>query len=147
MSLKLLIVDDEQEIREMLSRHFRLLGISNSTASNGKEALNYLASNSVDIVISDIRMPEMDGVELCRQLRKDFPLVRIILMTGQVNLESALACLRQGVDDCLFKPFEDLKLLEEAVDRSKSILDRWKKVLNKLAATNQMDSNQIKCDV
>jgi CheY-like chemotaxis protein len=147
MPLRLLIVDDEQEICQMLSRHFRLLGMNISTAANGKDALQHLASNSVDIVLSDIRMPEMDGVELCRQLRKDYPLVRIILMTGQVNLESALACLRQGVDDCLFKPFEDLSLLEDAVDRSKGILDRWKMVLNKLAATNQIESNQTKSGV
>lgn len=147
MPLRLLIVDDEQEICQMLSRHFRLLGITTATAGNGREALTYLASNTVDIVLSDIRMPEMDGVELCRQLRKDFPLIRIILMTGQVNLESALACLRQGVDDCLFKPFEDLKLLEEAVERSKNILDRWKIVLNKLAITNQTDPSQVKGDL
>ena len=133
MSVTLLIVDDEPEICEALSRHFTLLGYQTFTANDGHEALKAFTNRKIDVVLSDIAMPGMDGTELCRSVRKDFPMTRIVMMTGHVTLENALACLRRGADDCLFKPFVDFKELEEAVQRSVRILQRWARVLAHLA--------------
>ena len=132
--MNLLIVDDEREIREMLARHFSFLGHAVRTAENGREAFDLMSQAKTDIVISDIRMPELDGAELCRRIRRDYPTTRVIVITGQVTLDNAMTCLRQGADACLFKPIEDLGELEEAVERSAATITRWKAVLAKLAS-------------
>lgn len=132
MNVHILIVDDEEEIREMLSRHFRYLGYSVSTAGNGKEALEELSKTKIDIVISDISMPEMDGVALLRIMRTDYPTIRPIMITGYVTLENALSCLRYGAETCVFKPLEDLSELEEAVTQVVRRIQRWHKILGDL---------------
>lgn len=132
MPVNLLVVDDEEEIREMLSRHFRFLGYDVDTAVNGKDALSKMAERKTDIVISDIRMPVMDGPELCRHIRADFPMTRVIMITGYVTLENALACIRRGADTCVFKPLEDMTELEEAVTRSVSMIKTWMSKLSEL---------------
>ncbi|MCI5064832.1 response regulator [bacterium] len=133
MKIQLLVVDDEEEIREMLARHFRYLGYSVDTAENGQDALSKLEETKTDIVISDIMMPVMDGPDLCRKIRKDFSMTRVIMITGNVTLSNALTCLRLGADHCVFKPLEDLSELEVAVKRSEETILRWTDILNKLS--------------
>lgn len=137
MAINLLIVDDEEEIREMLSRHFRYLGYDVETAENGAAALKIMSKRKTDIVISDIRMPVMDGSELCSRIRKDYPMTRVIMITGYVTLENALSCMRRGADSCLFKPFEDITELEKAVERSVETVQFWINTLNELAGHNR----------
>lgn len=132
MKINLLIVDDEQDICEMLSRHFRYLGFNVQTASNGKEALDLMAVNKIDIVISDIVMPVMDGAELCARIRADYPLTHVIMITGHVTLDNVMACMRRGADLCVFKPLHDLKELEEAVNRAVEAINRWINILTEL---------------
>lgn len=132
MNVHLLVVDDEEEIREMLSRHFRFLGYDVETAGNGQEALQSMSTRKTDIVISDIRMPVMDGPELCLRIRRDYPMTRVIMITGQVTLENALACLRRGADHCVFKPLQDMQELEAAVERSATTLRNWIDILARL---------------
>lgn len=133
-SAQLLVVDDERDILEMISRHFRYKGYPVETAENGRVALDILGQRKVDILISDIMMPVMSGVELLRHLRQDYPMIRPIMMTGYVTLENALACIRYGADACVFKPFEDMGLLETAVLEAESKLKYWMKILKELRA-------------
>lgn len=126
MAKKLLIVDDEVEIREMLSRHFEFIGYKTSTAGNGQEALEYLDEHKVDIVITDIMMPVMDGVTLLKNIRKEYPMVQVIMITGYVSLDIALSCMRAQANTCVFKPLEDLKELEEAVEKASKTIEMWK---------------------
>ncbi len=132
MKGRLLIVDDESEIREMLSRNFRMLGYEVQTAVNGIEALGLLAGTRTDVVVSDIRMPEMDGVSLLREIRRQYPMIRVIMITGHVTLENALACMRNQADTCVFKPLGDLSELEEAVETAMAALARWNRQLRML---------------
>lgn len=132
MNPTLLIVDDEEEIREMLSRHFRYLGFEVDLASNGREALAKLANKKVDILISDIMMPEMNGVELLRQVRTDYPMLRPIMITGHVTLDNALACIRYGADSCIFKPLTDMTILEKAVNDATQKKKYWMNILKEL---------------
>jgi DNA-binding NtrC family response regulator len=132
MKGSLLIVDDEEEIREMLARNFRFKGYEVVLASNGKEALDALSSRRFDVMISDIMMPEMNGVELLRKCRDDYPLVRSIMMTGYVLLENALSCMRYGADYCVFKPFANLSELDKAVEDSIAKNKYWMNVLKEL---------------
>ncbi len=136
MKARLLIVDDEPEICEMLSRHFRYLGFHVDTASDGIEALEKLAKARTEVVISDIVMPQMDGVELLRTIQQQYPMIHTIMITGYVTLENALACLRHGADTCVFKPLEDLTELEEAVEFAVGRLKRWHEKLRMLQAMN-----------
>lgn len=132
MAAQLLVVDDERNIREMLSRHYRLKEHEVAVAANGKEALEYLSRHRVDLVISDIRMPEMDGVELLRRIRVEYPMTRVLIITGYVTLENALACMRKGADNCVFKPLSDLEELDDAVEMSLQMLRNWKNKLREL---------------
>ena len=136
MNARLLIVDDEIEICEMLSRHFRYLGFHVETASDGIEALEKLAKARTEVIISDIVMPQMDGVELLRTIRQQYPMIHTIMITGYVTLENALACMRHGADTCVFKPLEDLTELEEAVEFAVGRLKRWHEKLRMLQAMN-----------
>ena len=126
----LLVVDDEQEIRDALSRHFRFLGYEVMTASNGVEALEILAHETVAIIISDIMMPVMDGVELLRVVRKEYPMVRLIIITGYVTQENVLACMRHDADTCIFKPWPDMTELEDAVRAAFDRINLWKRKLH-----------------
>ena len=132
MKVHILIVDDEEEIREMLSRHFRFLGYCVSTAANGVDALKIMDMQKTDVVISDIKMPVMDGTELCARIRSEFPLTRVIMITGYVTLDNAMTCLRRGADTCVFKPFEDLSDLDHAVNSAVGTLQSWVRILSKL---------------
>jgi CheY-like chemotaxis protein len=133
---RLLIVDDEPEICEMLSRHFRYIGFHVDTASDGIEALEKLAKARTEVIISDIVMPQMDGVELLRTIQQQYPMIHTIMITGYVTLENALACMRHGADTCVFKPLEDLTELEEAVEFAVGRLKRWHEKLRMLQAMN-----------
>lgn len=132
MGTTILVVDDEQEIRSMLDRHFRLHDYQVLTAENGAEALELLSTNRVDVVVSDIKMPVMDGVQLLRELRESYPMIRPIMITGYVTLANALSCLRFGASTCLFKPLEDLDQLDRAVEDAIAHTERWTRVLREL---------------
>ena len=132
MKARILIVDDEKEIREMLSRHFKFLDYDVFTAENGKHAIEVLNSERVEIVISDIKMPVMDGIELLRQIRTQFPMIHSIIITGYVTMENLLAALRHGADTCVFKPFSDMLELEKAVEQAVEHLNTWQRKLKEL---------------
>lgn len=136
MKVRLLIVDNEPEIRDMLSRHFRYLGFKVDVASDGVEALEKLTEDRTEVIISDIVMPRMDGVELLKIVRNEYPMIHTIMITGYVTLENALACMRYGADTCIFKPLEDLTELEEAVEVAVRWLKRWQEKLKTLQTMN-----------
>lgn len=122
----ILVVDDEEPIRKMVSRHFRFLGYDViDSASNGKEALDILARQRVEVVISDIQMPVMNGLDLLRTIRREYPMVHVIIITGYVTIDNLLAALKLGADTCVFKPIKEMKELEKAVDSAVSSLRVW----------------------
>lgn len=139
MSINLLIVDDEEEIREMLARHFTLLDYNVETACHGKEAISILERKRVDIIITDLLMPEMSGIELLEYLKEEAPMVHAIAITGYVTLENALSCMRLGADTIVFKPLEDLTELEEAVKAAENKMKVWQSKLRELRGMRNAD--------
>lgn len=139
MTKKLLIVDDEFEIRDMLSRHFEFLGYNTATASNGKEAMDYLDENKVDIIITDIIMPVMDGVTLLKTIRKEFPMIQVIMITGYISLDIALSCMRAQACTCVFKPLESLSELETAVETASQTIEMWKSKFRELRGMKSLN--------
>lgn len=109
----LLIVDDEQSYRQLLTLVFQGDGHNIRTAVNGREALTMLAESPADIIISDVKMPDMDGIEMLRAVRETQPDLGVILMTAFASVETAREAFKLGADDFIQKPFdvEELKLI------------------------------------
>ncbi len=126
MNVKMLVVDDEDKLRDMLERYFRGLGCEVDTAQNGRIALELIDRTRYDIMISDIIMPELDGVDLLRAVRQKHPYIHAIMMTGYVKQENVLACMRLGADNCVFKPLTDLTELRESVKDAVRLINRWR---------------------
>ena len=139
---RILIVDDESDIRDALSRHLRFLDYDVETAANGEEAQKILETRKTDIVISDIMMPKVDGIDLLRHIRKEYPMTHVIMMTGYVTQENILACMRLGAQICIFKPIEDISELEEHVKIAEDALQRWKDVFVKLRKLGISESGE-----
>ena len=136
----LLVVDDEVEIQQMLSRHFRFLGYDVETASNGREALELLAKKRTEVIISDIKMPQLDGIELLKIVKEQHPMSHVIIITGYVTLDNLLAVFRRGADTCIFKPLNDLTELEVAVSRAVDQLKDWQSKLKQLKSLKGEDN-------
>ncbi len=110
----LLIVDDELLIRDLLYDHFSSCDYSISLAENGQTALERAKEQQFDAVILDIRMPDMDGLEVASQLQETQGEVPVIIITGYPSVESAVEALRQRCFDYFVKPF-NMKKLEKTV--------------------------------
>lgn len=122
--IKLLVADDEFIIREGIRSHInwtelgiRLMG----AAENGKEALDMLADEPADILLTDVHMPVMDGIELCREARKRYPNLKIIILSGFEEFEFAKQALEVSAMRYLLKPFTRKELEEVLLDASRDI--------------------------
>jgi two-component system, NtrC family, response regulator PilR len=109
----LLIVDDEKGYREVLSAVFGAEGYAVSTAPHGRAALQHLKAQPVDVIISDVRMPDMDGIELLKKVRGIDSDIGMVLMTAFGTINTAREAFKLGADDFVQKPFnnEELKLI------------------------------------
>ncbi len=128
----ILIVDDEEEIRKSLSRHFQFDGYDVVTAENGVEALKIMGKRRLEVVITDVMMPKMNGVELLEEIRKQYPMTHVIVITGYVTMDNLLAAMQFGADTCIFKPIHDMTELENAVTRAIEQLNTWQEKLREL---------------
>jgi DNA-binding response OmpR family regulator len=118
---KILIVDDEQGIRELLASEFSRLAYSVSCASNGEEALTRIENERFDIIISDMKMPKLSGLELLKKVKAAHPATEVIIITGYATIENALEVMKAGAYDFVQKPFniEELVLVtERALEKS-----------------------------
>lgn len=132
MKVRLLIVDDEQPIREMLERHFTFLGYEVRTAGDGRDALGKLSGWRTDVIVTDLRMPGMDGLELLSEVRRQYPMTPVIILTAYVSMDNALAAWRRGAMTCVFKPLQDLGVLEAAVAQCVQHIQHWSDLLVQL---------------
>lgn len=122
MADRILIADDEEIICAVLSQRLTREGYSCVTAHNGKDALNYFYKEKFSLIISDIRMPEMDGLKLLQNVKAVRPTMMFIIMTGYPEIELAVEAIHLGVNDFLIKPFD----LELAVFSVKKVLEQKK---------------------
>ena len=119
-AMKLLLVDDEERFLSTTQKLLSKKGYEALTAASGAEALSILASKNIHVVILDVKMPGMDGLETLKAIKRDFPLVEVIMLTGHGTVESAVDGLKSGATDFLSKPAEIDELLakaEEAYDK------------------------------
>jgi two-component system, NtrC family, response regulator len=117
---RILVVDDERLTRETLSERLRDEGYETKAVSGGYEALEYLDSNEVDLVLTDLRMPSMDGSAFHRRVRERSPELPVVFMTAFGTVDSAVEAMREGAADYLTKPLNT----EELLIRVRRILSR-----------------------
>jgi DNA-binding NtrC family response regulator len=101
----ILVVDDELLIRDLLYDFFSGQGWDIAVAENGEKALEVLKARKVDLVLSDIKMPEMDGLTLTSRVKDAYPHIPVVLMTGYPSVDTAVTALRSKVEDYIVKPF------------------------------------------
>jgi len=103
--LSILIVDDEEDILNVLKLILTKEGYQVDTALDGKQALQLFRKNSYDIVLTDLRMPEMDGIELLERIKEIRPETEVLIMTAYASVESAVLAMKKGAADYIVKPF------------------------------------------
>ncbi|HTZ11197.1 MAG TPA: sigma-54 dependent transcriptional regulator [Candidatus Margulisiibacteriota bacterium] len=135
----ILIVDDEPLVRRSLGEFLTLAGYTVSTASNGKEALHLLKDYTTDIVITDIKMPEMDGIELLKKIKSGHPGTPVILITSYGSIENAVDAIRQGAYDYITKPIIDseIKLVIERLINQRNLQEENKHLKEQLSVTHR----------
>ena len=125
-ALKCLVVDDEPRLRRVLVRLLEGQGFTCSEAGSGTEALEIMQREAVPLVISDLRMPQMDGEALLSEIATRWPDSAVIVVTGVAEVESAVACLQLGAFDYIAKPFhpEEVRArVTQALDKRRLLLE------------------------
>ena len=112
-----LLVDDEAEFVETFSERLVMRNIEISKAFSGEEALQVLDKNkNTEVVILDVKMPGMDGIETLAEIKKRYPLVEVIMLSGHADVESAIDGMKQGAYDYLMKPCDMDQIIAKLTD-------------------------------
>ena len=112
MAARILVADDELNIRKVLSATLRREGYEVLTAKDGTEAMTLLDSGKVQVVITDLKMPKADGLEVLRYVRSNFPQVPVIIITAHGSIANAVEALKIGALDYITKPFEKSQMIQ-----------------------------------
>ncbi len=107
----ILIVDDDIKLCATLSEDLNEIGYFTHFVTNVEDALNYLKTSNVDLILLDLKMPEKDGFHLLNHVKKNSADIKIIVLTANIDVESAVKAAQLGVDDYILKPFKFEKLL------------------------------------
>jgi DNA-binding NtrC family response regulator len=124
---KILIVDDELNMRLVLQAMLKKEGYAVTTASNGMEALKILKADQMDIVVTDLKMPKLDGMGLLGEIIRDYPSIPVIIITAHGTIATAVDALKKGAFDYITKPFEQ---------------DELKQVIQKAVKTRRLDEDE-----
>lgn len=119
MSEKVLIIDDEQEFTQALAERMTNRGMDVSTSSSAIEGLKSVEEKSFDVVVLDLQMPEMDGIETLKILKKKKPELQVILLTGHATVEKGIEAMKLGAMDLLEKP-ADMTTLTEKIKKAQA---------------------------
>jgi CheY-like chemotaxis protein len=121
---RILVVDDEESMRDIMSFTLSDAGYAVETATSGEDALAVMRDNPAWVLFLDLKLPGMNGNELCRAIRKDWPMAIPYAVTGYATLFELAACRDAGFEDYFLKPV-DRKLILETAAHSMKKLERW----------------------
>lgn len=116
-AVSILVVDDDPVVLDLLFRPLRSEGYELFSATDGERALEVLSQNAIDIVISDVKMPKLNGLDLLRQIKEDYPGVGVIIMTAYGDTYTVKEALLLGADEYIAKPFKAVEV-SMIVDRT-----------------------------
>jgi DNA-binding NtrC family response regulator len=108
---KILVVDDEDALRTVLSAELEGEGYQVTTAADGQEAINVLTSSGFDLILLDIKMPNVDGFEVLKFVKEKHPKTKVIMLTGFADLKNAIESKKLGAEDFVSKPYDLVDLL------------------------------------
>ncbi len=117
--MNVLLVDDEREFLDVMSKRLRKRGVSLEGVTSGGEAVRKVAEEPIDVVVLDMRMPDMDGLTVLRAIKQSRPEVEVIMLTGHANVEAAVEGMQLGAFDYLMKPVDLDELLYRLQDAFK----------------------------
>lgn len=140
--VNVLVVDDDANIRELISIFLSGEGYTVIEAENGQEALTLLEENNIQIVVVDVMMPEVDGYELTKEVKKYYD-IPILMVTAKGESQDKLKGFDLGVDDYVVKPFDPL----EIVARVKALLRRFQLLSDKNIFVGNLTINQVKFEI
>lgn len=116
---RVLLIDDEKALLEVLAERLEMRGMSVQTAESGEAALKMIEESSFDAVVLDLAMPGLDGIETLRRMKEIRPGIQVILLTGQATVQKSIEVMKLGAMDLLEKP-TDLKVLLEKIEEASS---------------------------
>lgn len=121
LNVNVLLVDDEPTFVDVMEKRLKKRNVTVFTAFSGPEALQKLSENDrIEVVILDVKMPQMDGIEALARIKKEHPLVEVIMLTAHATVETAIDGMKLGAFDYLMKPCE----VEELVEKTESAAAR-----------------------
>ena len=124
---KILVVDDEDAILFLLEQGFSRAGYQVVCAPSAEEALALLEKETINVMFLDLNLPEMNGIDLCRRIKKDIPMSVVYALTGYASLFELADCLEAGFEDYFKKPV-NLSTLVQTANNAFDKLSRWKKI-------------------
>lgn len=141
MNIRVLLVDDEKEFVDALAERLKIRNVYVSAVFSGEEALNQLDEFNFDVVILDVSMPGLSGIETLKKIKKKKPITEVLMLTGQGTIDTAIEGMKQGAFDFLLKPCEIDKLMEKiksAYERKSEHDEKIKKALADKLSTSPM---------
>jgi DNA-binding NtrC family response regulator len=123
---RVLLVDDEVELIALLLKRMKMRRVDAEGVYNGVDALALLDRKAFDVVVLDVKMPQMDGIDTLREIKKRFPVIEVIMLTGHADVEIAIQGMELGAFDYLLKPIRIDQLLYKIQDayKEKSLTDQ-----------------------
>lgn len=110
----IILVDDETEFIDTISKRLQKRGLKVLEANSGGEAMDIIEENQkIEVMILDVKMPGMNGLEVLKEMKKQYPLIEVVMLTGHATIESAIEGMKLGAFDYLMKPCEMDQLLEK----------------------------------
>jgi DNA-binding NtrC family response regulator len=139
-AFSVLLVDDEAEFLETLVKRLKKRKLNVTGVKSGEEAVQFVKETPVDVIVLDVKMPGMGGLEALREIKKDCPLVEVIMLTGHANMEVAIEGMELGAFDYLMKPMDIDELLYKLQDAYKKKLlheERMKNVVEEVSGRKE----------
>lgn len=133
---KVLIVDDETDFVEMTIKRLAKRGIRCSGATSGEQAVEQIRNDNFDVVLLDVKMPGMDGIDTLREIKRLKPLVEVVMLTGHASMESGIEGMKLGAFDYLMKPMDLEPLLEKLCDANEKKAIQEEKIKRAQLKTN-----------
>lgn len=131
--IRLLIVDDEERFVETLSKRLTARGLYVEGANSGPDAISLIGSRPFDVVLLDLRMPGMDGLQTLREIKLAEPLVQVVMLSGNASINAAVEGMRLGASDYLLKPAD----IEEVVAKVEEAFDKKRLKEKELSGHNE----------
>jgi len=130
MATTILLVDDEEGFVQTMSKRLVKREMDVFKAYDGQGAVDILSKNTlIDVVVLDVKMPGMDGIETLKAIKRDYPLVEVIMLTGHATVESAIDGMKMGAFDYLMKPCDIDQLLKKISEAKRKKLQHEEKII------------------